>query len=232
MKIRLVGFLTKSQIVDSIAQVDKIVPEKGTVHVTKGLTFTHNFKGDKVTGVTIRRAPNFKFITEGDQEAKPEEPEVRPESKPEEPEVKESKYKIGEKVKINWEKTPYVRTSSYNDYGVVVDIIQPKGEYVYKLSRIHKGDDKYSLHFRVEFLDKYVKESDKVEVNRDFKVGDRVRVKSRSQVDKPEAAPVYTDRMDEECAGKTYTIDSIWGSIIRLKGNTWNWTKEWLEKDA
>lgn len=213
MKIRLIGFLNASQIENAVALSGKIEPEKGTLFIQKGLSFTFTFKGDKAMGVTVRRAPNLKILGDEDQEAKPAEPEP-----------KELKFKIGEKVKINWEKSPYLKSSSYNDYGTVVDIIKPKDVYLYKVSGIHKENAMYDLHFRDNWLDKYVKETS------GFEVGDRVKVKSKEEVgDSVFKAPSYTDRMNDKCAGKTYTITEIKGEVIHLSNNNWWWIKDWLE---
>lgn len=235
MKIRLIGFLTKKQIEDSMAQLDKIAPEKGTVHVKSNLTFTYTFKRDKVVGVTIRRAPNFKFLNDEDQAAKPEETP--------EPKAPEPKFKVGDKVRINWQKTLYLKSPSYIDSGTVVKVKGHREDKLrYVVSDFYTLRKSYELTFTEDHLESYVEET-----KAELKVGDIVKVKHRSDVDATQS-PYYMREM-ETYAGKQFRVDSVRRPYIRLEDlenkepslyednvSEWLWNEDWLtlvsKKDA
>ena len=66
--------------------------------------------------------------------------------------------KIGDKVKILWEKTDYVATNHYNRNGLIVgeelklDVSSGKAIKLYVVGGIHPDDEKYALYFTKEEL--------------------------------------------------------------------------------
>lgn len=66
--------------------------------------------------------------------------------------------KVGDKVKILWEKTVYVATNHYNRNGVIVgeelkiDVSSGKAIKLYVVGGIFPDDEKYTLHFEKEQL--------------------------------------------------------------------------------